>query len=178
MNDINLVQSHFDYGDTVYDSASGTNKTRLHKLQTRAATLITGSDPHTCRVSMFKNLGWISLRYRRDFHKCIMIYKCRKYLHDLFNSNDSMLSYNTRNSSRLWSIKSCTVYYHLSFTVSGLNLWNSLSRNIRECTSLSSFKSTLFKFIYAKSQFYFNVFFIGFKVRILMLLSFKYVFKL
>ncbi len=28
-----IVQPHFDYGDMVYDSASGTNKTRLQKLQ-------------------------------------------------------------------------------------------------------------------------------------------------
>ncbi len=38
-----IVQPHFDYGDMVYHSASGTNKTRLQKLQTRAARLITGS---------------------------------------------------------------------------------------------------------------------------------------
>ncbi len=42
-----IVQPHFDYGDMVYYSASGTNKTRLQKLQTRAARLITGSDPRS-----------------------------------------------------------------------------------------------------------------------------------
>ncbi len=42
-----IIQPHFDHGDMVYDSASGTNKTRLQKLQTRAARLITGSDPCT-----------------------------------------------------------------------------------------------------------------------------------
>ncbi len=80
----------------VYDSASGTNETRLQKLQTRAARLITitGSDPHTSRVSIFKELGWLSVQYYRDFHECIMKYKCRnglasQYLCDLFNSNDS-----------------------------------------------------------------------------------------
>ncbi len=43
-------------------------------------------------------------------------------------------------------------WYHHSFTVSSLNLWNSLSRNIQESTSLSSFKSALFTFIGAKPQ--------------------------
>ncbi len=42
-----IVQPHFDNRDMVYDSASVTNKTRLQKLQTRAARLITGSDPRT-----------------------------------------------------------------------------------------------------------------------------------
>ncbi len=63
-----IIQPHFDYGDMVYDSTSGTNKTRLLKLQTRAAGPITGSDPHTSRISMFEELGWLSLQYRRDFH--------------------------------------------------------------------------------------------------------------
>ncbi len=31
-----IVQSHFDYSDIVYDSKSKTNMDRLHKLQSRA----------------------------------------------------------------------------------------------------------------------------------------------
>ncbi len=110
-------------------------------------------------------IGWLYLQYRRDFHpKCIMIFKCRnclasQYLCDLFNSNGSVHSCNPRNSSQLRATKSCTAYYHHSFTVSGLNLWNSLPRKIQESTSLSSFKSAVFKFIGAKPQFGF----IGYK---------------
>ncbi len=32
----------------------------------------------------------------------------------------------------------------LNTTVSGLNLWNSLPNHIKECTSLSSFKQSLY----------------------------------
>ncbi len=64
-----------------------------------------------------------------------------------------MHSNNTRNSSQLQTTKSCTAYYHHSFTVSDLNLWNSLPRNIQESTYLTSFKSALFKFIGAKPKF-------------------------
>ncbi len=63
-----IVQPHFDYGDMVYDSASGTNTARLQKLQSRAARLINGSDPHTIRISMFKELCWLSVQYRIDFN--------------------------------------------------------------------------------------------------------------
>ncbi len=52
-----IVQPHFGYGDMVYESASGTNKIRLRKLQTRAARLITGSDPRASRVSTLKELA-------------------------------------------------------------------------------------------------------------------------
>ncbi len=34
-----IVQLHFEYGDMVYDSTSGTNKTRWQKLQTQLLDL-------------------------------------------------------------------------------------------------------------------------------------------
>ncbi len=102
-----------------------------------------------------------------------------QYLCDLFNSNDSMHSCNPRNSSQLRATKSRTAYFHHSFTVFGLNLWNSLPRNIQNSTSLSSFKSVSFTFIGAKPQFQFNVVLLVLRILILLtLLSCKYAFKL
>ncbi len=90
-----IIQPDFDYGNMVYDSASETNKSRLQNLQTGAVRIITVFDPRNSRVSMFKELSWLSLKYRRDFQKCIMIYKCRnglvpQYLCDLINSMSSV----------------------------------------------------------------------------------------
>ncbi len=60
----------------VHDSAaSGTNKTRLQKLQSRADRLLTGSDPCNNRTS---ELGWFS--YNTEDIKSVMIYKCRNGL--------------------------------------------------------------------------------------------------
>ncbi len=67
------------------------------------------------------------------------------------------------------------LYYHPSFTVCGLNPWNSLPTNIQESAFVSSLKSALFKFIGAKSQFNFNLFLLV--LRILMLLNCKNAFK-
>ncbi len=75
-----IVQPHFDYSDIVYDSTSKTNKDRLQKLQTRACRLITGSGPCTSRIPMFHELNWHSLQYRHDFHKPVIVYKCRNGL--------------------------------------------------------------------------------------------------
>ncbi len=43
-----------------------------------------------------------------------------------------------------------TAYYYRSFAVSGLNLWNSLPKHIKECTSLSSFKRSLYNHMVTK----------------------------
>ncbi len=82
-----------------------------------------------------------------------MKYLISRSTDDRFNSNDSMHSYNSRNSSQLRATKSHNAYYYCSFRISGLNIWNSLPRKIQESTSLSSFRSALFKFISAKPQF-------------------------
>ncbi len=140
---------HLDYGDAVYDSASQTSKYRLQKLQTRAARLIMRlimvSGPRTSRNLMFNKLKWLSIQQRRDFQKCILVYKCRmglapQYLCDMFIANNSNRSYDTRNATQLRATITRTAYYYCSFTVSGLNLWNSLPNHIKECASLSSFK--------------------------------------
>ncbi len=153
-----IVQPHLDYGDAVYDSASQTSNKRLQKPQTRAARLIMGSGPHTSRNLMFNKLKWLSLQQRQDFHNCILVYKCRmglasQYLCDIFTANNNNHSYNTRNATQLRATITRTAYYYHCFIVFGLNLWNSLPNHIKECTSVSSFKQSLYNNMVTKPQF-------------------------
>ncbi len=76
-----------------------------------------------------------------------------QYLCGMFIANNSNDSYNTRNATQLRATITRTAYYYRSFTVSGLNLWNSLPNYIKECTSLSSFKQSLYNHMVTKPQF-------------------------
>ena len=76
-----------------------------------------------------------------------------QYLCDMFTANNSNHSYNTRNATQLRATLTKTAYYYRSFTVSGLNLWNSLPNHIIECTSLPSFKRSLYNHMVTKPQF-------------------------
>ncbi len=76
-----------------------------------------------------------------------------QYICDIFIANNSNHSYNTRNATHLRVTITRTVYYYRSFTVSGLNLWNSLPNHIKEYTSLSSFKQSLYNYMMTKPQF-------------------------
>ncbi len=101
-----IVLPHFDYADIVLDSASVTSKCKLQSLQIRAAKLLNGSGPRTSRNPMYKSLTWLSLQHRQDFHECVMVYKCcnslaPSYLEQLYTSNDTKHTYNTRHSSQL-----------------------------------------------------------------------------
>ncbi len=95
-----IVLPQFNYADIILESASAASKFKLQSLQTRAARLITGSDPRISRNPMYKSLSWLSLHHRWDFHKCVMVYKCHNslapsYLEILFSSNDPKHTYIT-----------------------------------------------------------------------------------
>ncbi len=75
-----IVLPHFDYADIVLDSASASSKFKLQSFQTRAARLTTCSGPRISTNPMYKSLSWLSLQHRRDFHKCVIVYKCRNNL--------------------------------------------------------------------------------------------------
>ena len=153
-----IVQPHFDYADLVYDSTSETNKARLQKLQTRAARLITGSKARASRNEMFKKLNWMSLQNRRNFHKCIQMYKCMNnlapdYLNNYFQTNQNIHSHNTRNASQLRITRTNTEYLHKRFTVSSQKLWNNLPTHIQNNPTIGGFKNTLHQFLVIKQQF-------------------------
>ncbi len=76
-----------------------------------------------------------------------------QYLCDMFIANNSNHSYNTRNATQLRATLTRNAYYYCRFTVSGLNLWNSLPNHIKESTSLSSFKRSLYNHMVTEPQF-------------------------
>ncbi len=107
---------------------------------------------------MVNKLKWLTLGQRRDFQKCILVYKCRmglapQCLCGMFTANNSNHSYNTRNAIQLRATITRIAYYDHSFMVSGLNLWNSLPNHIKESTSLSSIKGSLYNHIVTNPQF-------------------------
>ncbi len=75
-----------------------------------------------------------------------------QYLGDTFNTNHDIHNHNNRNApSRVTKhAKARTAYYHSSFALSGQRLWNDLPNNSKLCTSLSSFKNALYKYLIAK----------------------------
>ncbi len=78
-----------------------------------------------------------------------------QYLCDTFNAKHDIHNHNTRNASLRVTKhpKARAAYYHGSFALSGQRLWNDLPNNIKLCTSFSSFKNALYKYLIAKPQF-------------------------
>ena len=139
-----LIQPYFDYCSSVWDGLNITLDNKLHKLQNRAARVITESRYDARASDLFSKLGWDNLSIRRKKHKATLMFKTINeltppYLHDLFKSRST--GYNLRNSEHtLYVPKPRTNYGKRSFSYSGAMLWNELPQSVRAVRSLSQFK--------------------------------------
>ncbi len=73
------------------------------------------------------------------------MYKCLNklapcYFTDLFQTNNNIHQYRTRQANNLHVDKFKLEYYNTSFTITGAKLWNSLPLNVKDMLTLSSFK--------------------------------------
>ena len=141
-----LIQPLFDNCDIVWDNCSIAQKTRLQKLQNRAALVITQQNYDIRSYEIREQLGWVTLANRRSQHKAIMMYKvlngaAPSYLRDLFQTYSTISSYSLRNSdTNVLLPKPKTEYLKKSFKFSGAKLWNELPNEIKLENSLTSFK--------------------------------------
>ena len=70
--------------------------------------------------SNYRELGWVSLFERWNFHKCLTVFKCLNgiypsYLRRLFSYNSDVHHYNTRNRANLHMVKITSKSGHRSF---------------------------------------------------------------
>ena len=57
-----LIETHFRYGNIIWENCEETFLTRRQKLQNRAARIITGSDYNTPTEPLIEQLGWKTVR--------------------------------------------------------------------------------------------------------------------
>ena len=94
------------------------------------------------------NEGWFILvtQIKFVYRKVILVFKSLnqlvpEYL-NMFKYVHQVSTRSTRQSSQnlLYVPKSKSEYYKRSFIISGSYLWNDLSENLKECTTIESFK--------------------------------------
>ena len=98
---LTLVQPLFEYCNIIWSNAYATNLERLVKLQKRGARIVLQKKIREARsANLFKQLGWIPIRDRWNFFKCVAVYKSLNglfppYLTDIFIKNSQIHNYNT-----------------------------------------------------------------------------------
>ena len=133
------------YGTTVHNM----RQMQLKKIQTEAARIVTGATRLVSLDMLSKETGWESLRDRRYKHKMCQFYKMINdltptYLTSLVPSTvENTPAYNLRDSQNIRPLLTRTQLYYKSFLPSCIREWNEIPLNIRNSTSLSSFKQQL-----------------------------------
>ena len=144
-----FVRPLLEYADIVWDNCSQYESNQLEQIQNEAARIVTGATKLVSINSLLHETGWETLSARRKKHKLIMFYKmnnnmCPTYLSSLVPPTVGNTSrYDLRNVDNIQTIHAHSQLYFDSFLPSVVREWNALPGQIRNSTSLSSFKNQL-----------------------------------
>ena len=106
-----LVLPILDYVDMVWgDKENAVLMNNLQVLQNKAAKLVLDKPLYSSATDALNQLGWLNLKQRRHFHRCLYVYKCVNGItsHKLeLSRNSDVHRYNTRckDHLRLRSVK-------------------------------------------------------------------------
>ena len=138
-----MVLPLFDYCAAVWDGCGVGYKGYLDKLNRRAACIIEGRS--VAADELFTVFSWPNLQARRDYLKCVLVYKSLRnlapaYLLTEFKYAHQIHTYNTRHCDLLRLSLAKTAKYQGSFRFNGARAFNALPLKIRNATDLKEFK--------------------------------------
>ena len=100
-----LVLPILDYADMVWgDKDNAVLMNNLQVLQNKAAKLVLDKPLYSSATDALNQLGWLNLKQRRQFHRCLYVYKCVNGItsHKLeLSRNSDVHRYNTRCNDHL-----------------------------------------------------------------------------
>ena len=144
-----IVEPHFWYCCSVWGCCGSTKITKLQKLQNLAARVIKNSSFDAPSRPLIQELGWKTIEEIINCETKTMVYKslhelAPEYLCSLFTRNSQCPSHsfhNTKSDPRL--PRKNTKNGQKIFSCRGAKLWNSLSAESKQASTLNSFKHSI-----------------------------------
>ena len=142
------VQSKLDYGISIWGCTTETNLNKIQRIQNLAARIITGNFDYinTRGIDIVESLNIQTIRVRRDYFLCTLMYKCVNgfapiYLCDVTMHAD-IHDHDTRSSrnKNLYVPRPYKEIYKRSFKYKASQLWNVLPCYVRNQQSIDCFK--------------------------------------
>ena len=146
---ISFIRPILEYADIVWDNCTQYEIDLIEKIQIEAARIVTGATRLVSIELLYRETGWEPLYKRRYKHKMYQFYKMNNdltpaYLTTLVPPTVEYASaYNLRGSQNFRPMLTRTQLYYKSFLPSCIREWNELPLDIRNSTSLASFKYKL-----------------------------------
>ena len=157
-----FIRPLLEYASVVWDNCTQYEKAELDKIQNEAARIVTGTTKLVSIQALYEDTKWETLEERRRKSKLILFYKIINGLSPTYLSSliplsvRSVSSYSLRNSSDIQTIVCRTAQYFNSFLPSVIREWNSLPLDVRNSTSVSSFKCRLKERNYLVPKYYYT----------------------
>ena len=157
-----FIRPLLEYGDVIWDNCSQYEKQELEKIQLEAARIATWTTKLISITALYKEVGWESLKQRRQTHKLTLFFKMFSHLTPLYLSSlippsvSDMSRYNLCNSDQLQTIDSRTILYYNSFLPSTVRAWNSLPAEVKQFQTTHSFKYYFNKSITPVPKYYYS----------------------
>ena len=153
------ILPNLDYGSILWGHSKRSHVDRITKLQKRAARIILKADSMMPSQTMFSKLNWLPFSKRVEYNICVMVFKALNnltpdYVSQLIVKQSDYHNRTLRSTSNdlLHIPRSHSSYLDHSFSVKGPTLWNSLPSNIRQLSSLNTFKTSLKSYLLSQSS--------------------------
>ena len=130
-----LVLPHFTYCSTVWQNSNTDHINKLHKLQKRAARVITRSTYDERSSQIFETLNWKSIKEILEERQLVMTFKALRglgpwYLTQSFNLNSNTSHELRSNNPYLHLPKPRTDFLKKSFSYQGAVSWNKFPEKV------------------------------------------------
>ena len=144
-----IVEPHFRYCCSVWGCCGSMELDQLQKLQNRAARVITNSNFDAPSRPLIQELGWKTIEELINGETKTMVFKslhdlAPEYLRSLFTRNSQCSVHALRNTvTDLKLPRKNSANGQKCFSYRGAKLWNSLSAESKQASSLNSFKLSI-----------------------------------
>ena len=152
-----LVLSVLNYCLRIWGSTNKTQLERVQKLQNFAAKIaVGGARKHDHVTPILQKLEWLQMEMKYFYDICLLVFKINnnllpEWLFSLPTVNQARAeNINTRHQNSLFVPRTFTDTGARSLNVVGPSFWNRLPLDIRNCQTISSFKSNLIKHLVKK----------------------------
>ena len=144
-----IVEPHFRYCCSVWGCCGSTEINQLQKLQNRAARIVTNSSFDTPSRPLIERLGWKTIEQLISYESKTMVFKslnelAPQCLSSLFKRNSQCSTRCLRNTETDMRVpKKTSVNSQKCLSFRGAKLWNSLSAESKQASSLNSLKKSV-----------------------------------
>ena len=143
-----LVFSKMLYCSSVWANTSFLNVNKLPSIQNFACRIVTNTRKYDHVTPLLRKLNWLPVREQLRYRDTVLAYKCQnglapQYLMNKFSKRSCIHYHDTRARDSLQILLFRTKTGQRSFTFRGTNIWNNLDDDLKQRTSLTSFKCAL-----------------------------------